>query len=117
MGYRSGKPKQIVEQASFEDFTQNSEGWETSWQAEWQDMPEYEQKDLSPYRMVYMFFKCEEDVRDFERKIGQKIHPLRKSYWHPEAEVRHASYKLWVDEDEFDREYPEFGESLQNVEE
>jgi len=73
MGYRSGKPKQIVEQASFEDYTQNSEGWETSWRAEWQDMPEYEQKDLAPYRMLYMFFKCEEDVRDFERKIGQKI--------------------------------------------
>ena len=41
MGYRSGKPKQMVEQVSFEDFTNDSEGWETAWEAEWQQMPEY----------------------------------------------------------------------------
>jgi len=116
MGYRSGKPKQMIEQVSFEDFTQDSEGWETKWESEWQDMPEYEQKDLSPYRMVYMFFKCEKDVKDFESKIGQKIFPLRKSYWHPEAEVRHASYKLWVDEHEFDNEFAEFGEESESDE-
>ena len=117
MGYRSGKPKQVIEQTSFEDFTQNSEGWETAWQAEWQDMPEFKQEDLAPYRMLYILFKSENDVKDFESKIGQKIHPLRKSYWHPEAEIRHAAYKLWVDEDEFDREYPEFGEEMQSYEE
>ena len=117
MGYRSGRPKQIVEQASFEDFTQNAEGWETAWQTEWQDMPEFKQEDLAPYRMLYILFKSENDVKDFESKIGQKIHPLRKSYWHPEAEIRHAAYKLWVDEDEYDREYPEFGEEMQNYEE
>ena len=43
MGYRSGKPKQIVEQASFEEFTNDSEGWEKEWEAHWQDMPEYKQ--------------------------------------------------------------------------
>jgi len=111
MGYRSGRPKSI-KQPSFEDFTSDSEGWETSWETEWQDMPEYAQEDLTPYRMIYMFFTCEEDVLDFERKIGQKIHQLQKSYWYPEAEIRHASYKLWVDEDEFDREYSEFGEEI-----
>lgn len=121
MGYRSGKPKQIVEQTSFEDYTnrvlgENTEGWEKEWESHWQDMPEYKQEDLSPYRMIYIFFKNEEDVKDFEQKINQKIHPLRKSYWHPEAEVRHASYKLWVDEHEYDNEFTEFGEETEQYE-
>ena len=116
MGYRSGKPKQIIEHATFEDFTKDSEGWESLWESEWQQMPEYKQEDLTPYRMIYMFFKCEEDVKDFEQKIGQKIYPLSKSYWHPKAETRVAADKLWVDEDEFDQDYPEFGEDIDNYE-
>ena len=56
------------------------------------------------------------DVKDFEKKIGQKIHVLTKSYWHPKAEIRVASDKLWVDEDEFDREYTEFGETQEEYE-
>ena len=40
-------------------------------------MPEYKQEDLTPYRMIYMFFKCEEDVKDFEQKIGQKNTPIK----------------------------------------
>ncbi|QDP52182.1 MAG: hypothetical protein Unbinned2902contig1001_24 [Prokaryotic dsDNA virus sp.] len=115
MGYRSGKPKPM-EQPLLCDITDDKEGWEALWETEWQQMPEYEQKDLTPYRMIYMFFKSEEDVKDFEKKIGQKIHALTKSYWHPKAEIRVASDKLWVDEDEFDREYTEFGETQEEYE-
>ena len=53
------------------------------WKEEWIGMPEYEQEKLDPQRTIFIHFRSEEDARDFEKVIGQKIYPKEKSYWHP----------------------------------
>jgi len=35
------------------------------WKQEWKDMPEYEQKDLMPFRRIIVNFTCQEDVNKF----------------------------------------------------
>ena len=53
------------------------------WKEEWIGMPEYEQEKLDPQTTIFIHFRSEEDARDFEKVIGQKIYPKEKSYWHP----------------------------------
>ena len=74
------------------------------WEIEWQNMPEYLQEDQKPYRTLYIHFTCKEDVEDFENKIGQKIYPVEKSYWHPKQQPRIASNKRYIDEED-EKEY------------
>ena len=44
-----------------------------SWKKEWQDMPEFEMKDLSSFRKIVVHFRNQEDIDKFAELIGQKI--------------------------------------------
>ena len=66
---------------------------------EWEDMPEYNQKDLTPYRTLYIHFRNKEDVEDFEKVIKQKIHQEAKSYWHPKLKIKEVANLRYVDKD------------------
>jgi hypothetical protein len=68
------------------------------WRKEWQDMPEFFQEDLTPYRVLNLRFRCEEDVQEFAKLVEQVITPKQKALWFPHAEFRRASHLRWVDE-------------------
>lgn len=65
---------------------------------EWKDMPEFVMEDLTPYRVVNVRFRCQEDVDEFERLMAQRITPKQKTIWFPYAEPRKASHLRYVDE-------------------
>jgi len=69
-----------------------------SWREEWKDMPEYVQEDLTPYRVLNVRFRNDEDVAAFEALMGQKITEKQKTLWFPFAEPRRASIYRYVDE-------------------
>ena len=90
----------VKEQPFLFDGLEDKEGWEQLWEAEWQDMPEYKQENLEPFRTLYIHFKCQADVDDFSEKINQKIHSEQKSYWHPNTGPRFNSDMVYVDEED-----------------
>lgn len=59
------------------------------WLAEWQNMPEFDQRDLAPKFQVLMSFACEADLDDFSDKIGVPSikanynATIKQSCWYP----------------------------------
>lgn len=66
--------------------------------SEWVDMPEFVQEDLSPYRVINVRFRCQEDVDKFQELMQQKITPKQKTIWFPEMPFRRTSHLRYVDE-------------------
>ena len=60
----------------FDDF-------ENSWQKEWKEMPEFNQKDLTSDRKIVIHFRNKDDVKKFAELINQKITPKQSSLWFP----------------------------------
>jgi len=71
---------------------------EFDWRKEWQGMPEFFQEDLTPYRVLNLRFRNEEDVQEFANLVEQVITPKQKALWFPYAEFRRASHLRYVDE-------------------
>ena len=71
---------------------------EFEWRKEWQGMPEFFQEDLTPYRVLNLRFRNEEDVQEFAKLVEQVITPKQKALWFPYAEFRRASHLRYVDE-------------------
>jgi hypothetical protein len=71
---------------------------EFDWRKEWQGMPEFFQEDLTPYRVLNLRFRNEEDVQEFAKLVEQVITPRQKALWFPFAEFRRASHLRYVDE-------------------
>jgi hypothetical protein len=69
-----------------------------NWRKEWEGMPEFLQEDLTPYRVLNVRFRNEEDVQEFTRLMEQVITPKQKALWFPYAEFRRASHLRYVDE-------------------
>jgi hypothetical protein len=65
---------------------------------EWKDMPEFVQEDLSPFRVINLRFRNQEDVDKFAKLIQQKITPKQKALWFPEMQFRKTSHLRYVDE-------------------
>lgn len=74
------------------------DGLEESFRDEWRNMPEYVQEDLTPYRVINVRFRNQEDVDAFEKLMAQKITEKQKTLWFPYAEPRRASLFRYVDE-------------------
>ena len=66
------------------------------WEEHWKGMPEFEQKDLMPYKTIYVHFENREDMEAFSKLVGQTIGLNTKSVWYPEADIAHWD-KKWVD--------------------
>jgi hypothetical protein len=71
---------------------------EFDWRKEWQGMPEFFQEDLTPYRVLNLRFRSEEDVQEFAKLVEQTITPKQRALWFPYAEFRRASHLRYVDE-------------------
>ena len=57
---------------------------------EWDGMPDFEQKDLSSFKLIKVHFKNRDDYDNFSQLIGQKLTEKTKSIWYPEAEILHG---------------------------
>ena len=66
--------------------------------AEWKDMPEFIQEDLSSFRKIVLHFRNQEDVDAFAKLINQTLTPKQKSTWFPIMEPRRYANKRYVDE-------------------
>jgi hypothetical protein len=69
----------------------------------WKGMPEFVQKDLASYKMIYVHFETREDMDAFSKLIGQKIGLNTKSIWYPEAEITALTTRMRY----IEREQPE----------
>ena len=71
------------------------------WIAEWQNMPEYNIRDLAPAFQVIVNFACAADVDDFGRLIGQNITARNgkqlQSVWFPEQEIGRMVNKRYIE--------------------
>jgi len=68
------------------------------WREHWTGMPEFIQDDLTSKRKVIVHFRCDEDVEDFAKLIGQRITPKQPSLWYPEMPKRYRYNKRYIDE-------------------
>ena len=50
---------------------------------EWQDMPEFIQERQKPFAIIIVRFETEDDLKDFEKRIDQKLTQKTQSIWHP----------------------------------
>lgn len=50
---------------------------------EWQDMPEFNQQDMTSLQRIIVHFKSREDVKEFARLINQSLTDRTKSTWFP----------------------------------
>ena len=66
------------------------------WEEHWQDMPEFKQEDLTPYKSIYVHFDSREDLEAFSELIGQKIHETTQSIWHPKAKIGKTAGKVYT---------------------
>ena len=44
-----------------------------SWDEEWEDMPEFNQKDLTSHRKIIVHFRDDDDVDEFAKLMEQRI--------------------------------------------
>src|SRR5688500_33380 len=65
------------------------------WEREWRGLPDYSHKDLMPHKSLLVHFRSEEDRQAFAKLIGQRLQDKTKFVWHPKAEIRRASDKLY----------------------
>lgn len=68
------------------------------WMDEWKDMPEFVQPKQEPYAVFNVRFRCQEDLDEFARMIGQRLTRKTKSIWHPPLPRGLETHKRWVDE-------------------
>lgn len=66
------------------------------WKDLWQGMPEYSHEDLQPWQSVIVHFARPEDREAFAKLVGQQLHAKTKFIWHPKAEIRKASDKVFT---------------------
>lgn len=69
------------------------------WEEHWGEMPEFEHKDLSPFKQVIVSFNNREDMAAFSKLVGQTITMKTQSIWYPAAEIGTYADKRYEDED------------------
>lgn len=58
----------------------DSDEW---WKEHWVGMPEFVQVDATPWKSIYVHFRCYEDLQEFAELIKQRITSDTPSIWHP----------------------------------
>jgi hypothetical protein len=66
------------------------------WEEHWQDMPEYESKDLTSFSCIIVHFSNLEDLKCFAKLINQPISSKTQSIWFPQAKIRSFKNKCYV---------------------
>lgn len=68
------------------------------WQKEWINMPEFKQQKDVPYQKITISFSNEDDVKNFEKLLNQKITKKTKSLWYPYKLKDNRKNRAYVDE-------------------
>jgi hypothetical protein len=68
-----------------------------SWQEHWKGMPEFVQKDITPFQTIYVHFETRKDLDAFAKLVNQRITLDTRSIWYPEAEINDFSKKKYMD--------------------
>lgn len=68
------------------------------WKEEWQDMPEFIQRDREPMQHIVVNFDCYEDVEEFGKLIEQNVTPKTNSLWFPKQETIEPKNFLYINE-------------------
>jgi len=84
---REKKPKE--RQLAFFDKDEN-------WKEHWQDMPEFVQYDLTPFKSLFVHFETREDLEIFAKLVNQHINKNTKCIWFPEAELGRTANKRYA---------------------
>lgn len=65
---------------------------------EWQGMPEFRHKDMTPWKSTIVHFASAEDMKAFAKLIGQTVTPDTQSLWYPPAPIGRYANKRYADE-------------------
>lgn len=79
---------------------------EPKWKDLWIGMPDFEQRDLSPHKTVYVHFRNDADRTAFASLVGQTITDKTRSVWYPKAEIAKMVDKRFVTQKRVDPKYP-----------
>ena len=65
----------------------------------WDDMPEFDQPEQGQFHLMRVRFDCEEDLREFAKKIDQEnITTKTKAIWYPAREKKEPTVLKWVED-------------------
>jgi len=70
------------------------------WEEQWKGMPAFAQKDLAPWKSIYVHFENRRDMEAFSKLVGQQVGLNTRSIWYPEAEIGRLADKRFI-EDEY----------------
>jgi len=63
----------------------------------WQEMPEFVQEDLMPWKSIYVHFECLEHLQQFSELVQQPMTSETAFIWYPEAEKAQLAKLRYVD--------------------
>jgi len=66
--------------------------------AEWKNMPEFVQDDLTPWKSIYVHFVSKEDMAAFALLVEQGVTPNTRQIWYPKATIGHFINKRYKSE-------------------
>lgn len=67
-----------------------------AWDEHWQDMPEYKQQDLTPFKSVLVNFRNYEDYKAFAELINQKLTLKTKTIFYPKLDYESAIDRVYI---------------------
>lgn len=76
------------------------------WKATWKGMPDFNQRDLTPWQSTIVHFKNREDRAAFSKLLGQTITDDTKSLWYPKAEIGHYVDKRYATAEAVNPRFP-----------
>lgn len=79
---------------------------EPKWKDLWVGMPDFEQRDLSPWRSIPVHFMNEADRATFAALVGQQITERTRSIWFPKADIARMVDKRFVTPKPVNPKYP-----------
>lgn len=65
---------------------------------EWEGMPDFKNEDKTAFKQIIVSFANEDDLKNFAELVEQNISMKTRSIWFPEAEIGHASDKVYESE-------------------
>jgi len=85
-------------QRSFVDDEDRENVNKLEWEKEWQDMPEFIQKNKNWYAEILVRFENEEDLQKFAKLVDQQLDKKTKSIWYPKLRRGKCGLWRWTDE-------------------
>jgi hypothetical protein len=66
------------------------------WRAEWVDMPEFDQRDLTSWKSVVVHFATPGDMASFSEVVEQNLTGKTRSLWFPQAQIGRLANKRYI---------------------